>query len=198
MEKQLLYFVVAISLYTCYDSYIVNGSKNKKSSFQNNLLPSSSIMMENKNNSIASKSIITESNSNLLLATAGGKLYPNISFGGNSSNDIKSSGIKKLLWTVETTTIVANNTNVPTIKSLLSPLKITSNIPMTAAVFNTLNTTGRTVKAVNKTELDHDPHAELSKQASTIVGLGFIPGIILLFIFCRYVPEWFAKVTSNK
>ena len=33
----------------------------------------------------------------------------------------------------------------------------------------------------------------LSKKASMIVGVWFIPGIIILFLFCRYIPGWCAN-----
>lgn len=41
-----------------------------------------------------------------------------------------------------------------------------------------------------------DDHGDLSKEASLIVGVGFIPGILLLFIFCRYVPDWCTKMAA--
>lgn len=40
---------------------------------------------------------------------------------------------------------------------------------------------------------NHDPHNELSSLASSIVGLGFLPGILLLFICCRYIPVLFSR-----
>ena len=49
---------------------------------------------------------------------------------------------------------------------------------------------------INKTGIkcviNHDPHNSLSDLASSIVGLGFIPGILMLFICCRYFPVMFS------
>ena len=55
-----------------------------------------------------------------------------------------------------------------------------------------VNDTSR--KKSNETVYEHCIH--LGRRASIIVGVGFIPGILLLFIFCRYVPDWFTKMAA--
>ncbi|XP_057316719.1 uncharacterized protein LOC130657726 [Hydractinia symbiolongicarpus] len=55
-----------------------------------------------------------------------------------------------------------------------------------------------TLMTTPNTTASPDPHDDLSKKASLIVGLGFIPGMLVLYLCCRYVPDYVSKLTADK
>ena len=46
--------------------------------------------------------------------------------------------------------------------------------------------------------LDEHGSPELRQKASMIVGVFFVPGILLLYVFCRYVPDKIIDACQTK
>ena len=133
-----------------------------------------------------------------------------------TSND-SSSSAKQPPTTVEiNVTSTVRTTSSPTINSLpvgkvLADGNILLRFPTTQTTSRTQRQTGKVTSPMNLTDVVNvtspygytlssyleDNHGALSKKASMIVGVGFIPGIILLYVGCRYVPEWFSKITRS-
>lgn len=87
------------------------------------------------------------------------------------------------------------------VKKIISSRTLTTQSPATKIPTTKKLTTRRTNTTAEPTRhhgLTEKEHAMLSQKASLIVGAVFIPALILLFIFCRFVPACLQKLTDEK
>lgn len=85
---------------------------------------------------------------------------------------------------VETRSVDVTNTSIP------CPLGVDSN----TTCFSKVSTTTLTTVSIHEKHDFQTEEEKLRTKASVIVGLVFLPSLIGIFVFCRYVPDYFIKL----